>query len=220
LRRPFHDSEQAASIPLRRLAKPSNLNQSPSRLSDDLYAGLGTLEEALLKAMAAMIMPRITLFHKAAPVANASTNGEIINQIPSTTLTQLHPGCSRVLKRMMARMPTTIPVATLFQIDLGNVNARTKGEIRTQMPKMILTQLIAFALGSAVYVCRSSFIFSSCSSYPTESRPGWLFRCKILLVTTDFFILSRPLLERDLFHRHPVSVLQDADLPRIAIQAR
>ena len=55
------------------------------------YAGGGILEEILLKARAAMIIPTIMLFHNAAPCTNPSTNGERISHMPNSTLIQLQP---------------------------------------------------------------------------------------------------------------------------------
>jgi hypothetical protein len=48
------------------------------------------LEYVFVSANAAMIIPRITLFHIAGPLRN-STNGEITSHIPRIRFSQLHP---------------------------------------------------------------------------------------------------------------------------------
>jgi hypothetical protein len=56
-----------------------------------LYASTDTLEYVLVNAKAAIIMPRITLFHIAGPLRK-NTKGEITSQIPRIRFSQLHPG--------------------------------------------------------------------------------------------------------------------------------
>jgi hypothetical protein len=65
----------------------SSLVSTPEKLQ----AGLGVLDGVLPKAMAAIIIPTMTLIHNVAPRAKPRTNGEIISQMPSRTLIALQP---------------------------------------------------------------------------------------------------------------------------------
>lgn len=95
------------------------------------YAVTGVAAALLLQATMVMMMPRITLFQSAVlPLMKTSANGEMMSQIPRMTLAQLHPSCCRIPVRMIARIATAQPVATLFHIALGHwLNPSTKGEI-------------------------------------------------------------------------------------------
>lgn len=133
----------------------------PTDFSNRFYVRADTLEGALLKATAAMIMPRIPLFQSVAPLTTPNTNGERISQMPRIAVIQLQPGWFRVLQRTMARTPTAIPVATLLHVAFGDGNARTKGEIITQIPSRIFSQLLLPLFRSAMSVCRPSINSSS-----------------------------------------------------------
>lgn len=82
------------------------------------------------------------LFQSIAAVMTPRAKGEMIIQIPRITLAQLQAVWLRTLVRMIANTATTMPTITLFHIAAGNCeNWTIKGEMITQMPNAMLSQL-------------------------------------------------------------------------------